>query len=118
MLSIVTIILAVLAALFAVWHYAVRADPPANPVSRLRFVVIGIAFFSLAVYSFYLIYNAGMTGMFACSSTRCGSSDAYLSTGPLRYWMLYCMYWALGLVSTFVGAAAVVVVIKRPGRLP
>ena len=116
MLSITTITLTVLVALLATWRYAVRAEPVSGSIGRLRFVACIIIFSPLAFYSFYLLYSADATGMFACSSTRCGSSDAHLATGPLRYWMLYCMYWFLGLVSTFLGASAAVVAVKRSGK--
>ena len=116
MLSIATITLTVLAAFLVTWHYVVRAVPLSDSIGRLRFVVFAIVFFPLAFYSFYLLYNADVTGTFACSSTRCGSSDAHLATGPLRYWLLYCMYWFLGFVSTFLGTSAAVVAVKRSAK--
>jgi len=116
MLSITTITLSVLVALLATWRYGVRAEPLPASVGRLRFVVCIFVFGPLALYSFYLLYNAGMTGTFACSSARCGSSDAHLATGPLRYWLLYCMYWFLGFVSTFLGTSAAVVAVRRGAK--
>jgi hypothetical protein len=116
MLAITTITIAVLAALLATCRYAVKAEPLSASVGRLRFVACIFVFGPLALYSFYLLYNADLTGTFACSSARCGSSDAHLATGPLRYWLLYCMYWFLGFVSTFLGTSAAVVAVKRSAK--
>lgn len=109
MLAGVPIFVAILLAIWLTLRFVPRGARPRSARLMLGFAL----FLVFAIYSFFVLHKAGVAGYFECSSTRCGSSDAHLSVAPIRYWMLYAMYWVLGLLSTFLSMGAVAQSMER-----
>ena len=81
-------------------------DNTPRPASLKRVLLI-ILMALLALLAFYILLEAGMTGAISCGSARCGGSDAHVSTAPIRFWLLFGMYWILGFICSLVAMLAV-----------
>ena len=71
------------------------------PVSLMRISAI-VLMILIAVLSFYIQMVAGSTESIPCESARCGGIDVHLSDTPIRFWLLYGVYWLLGFACSLV----------------
>jgi hypothetical protein len=113
LVTVLAIALGVLLATLATWRYVARDKATASPSAKMA--LAAVVFSAIAAYAFYVLVSAGISGSIECSSTRCGSSNAYLATGPLRFWLLYGFYWVTGSICSFLGMSSVAVVAKQNG---